>query len=427
MFKHKGLIINNPYFIALTLMLEGENERNMKKFLTICLILAWVVSFGCKQEQIIPEISPGRTKLLGAGLAVEAVEHLKRAEIEEENKVEAQSLLLIAYSYALSQEATLLKNRNLETEYQSERARRLAELNSSHIKKIFLILREKHRVQNDAIQILADKGLDVIPLILQDFTENKYSQAHGDFLSVLRKIGMKGFDKLFPAIENPDIPISAKVNLIQIIGEKGDTSTHGRLESLLKNVDDKGLKMEIKTALYRLGKNEYSTQIEAGLRDKHVGVRQAAARSIKLLNKPSTSELVTALKDTDDTVRKHVVIALQKHIDANAVDNLFDILTNDSSNHTKQATVNTLDHYAKNGLASGLAHRLITLLTKTKVANHRDRIRITQLLGKPSLIKQIADADPYDNLPSKIYDYFNTKEHNNLVKAELSKILRKLE
>ena len=408
------------------LMFEGENERNMKKFLTICLILAWVVSFGCKQEQIIPEISPGRTKLLGAGLAVEAVEHLKRAEIEEENKVEAQALLLIAYSYALSQESTLLKNRNLETEYRNERARRLAELDISHIKKIFLILSEKHRVQNDVIQILADKGLDVIPLILQDFTDKKYRNVHGDFLTVLRKIGMKGFDLIFPAIEDPDFPLSAKVNLIQIIGEKGDTSTQRRLESAKNKIADKGLKMEINAALYRLGKNEYSKQIEVGLTDKHVGVRQASARSIKLLNKPTTSKLVTALKDTDDSVRKHIVIALQKHIDINAVDNLFDILTNDSSDNTKQAAVNTLAHYAKNGLATGLAHRLITLLTKTKVDNHRDRIRITQLLGNPALIKQITDADPYDNLPSKIYDYFDTKEDNNLVKAELNKILNDL-
>lgn len=404
-------------------MLEGENERNMKKFLTICLILAWVVSFGCKQEQIIPEISPGRTKLLGAGLAVEAVEHLKRAEIEEENKVEAQALLLIAYSYALSQESTLLKNRNLETEYRNERARRLAELDISHIKKIFLILSEKHRVQNDVIQILADKGLDVIPLILQDFTDKKYRNVHGDFLTVLKKIGMKGFDLIFPAIEDPDFPLSAKVNLIQIIGEKGDTSTQRRLESAKNKIADKGLKMEINAALYRLGKNEYSKWIEVGLTDKHVGVRQASARSIKLLNKPTTSKLVTALKDTDDSVRKHIVIALQKHIDINAVDNLFDILTNDSSDNTKQAAVITLAHYAKNGLATGLAHRLITLLTKTKVDNHRDRIRITQLLGNPALIKQITDADPYDNLPSKIYDYYDTKEDNNLVKAELHKIL----
>ncbi|MCG9126211.1 HEAT repeat domain-containing protein [Candidatus Poribacteria bacterium] len=399
----------------------------MKKFLTICLIFAWVVSFGCKQEQIIPEISPGRTKLLGAGLAVEAVEHLKRAEIEEENKVEAQTLLLIAYSHALSKESALLKTRNLETEYQKERTRRLAELTDSHIRMNFLILKEKHRVQNDVIQILADKGTDVIPLILNDFTENKYRQAHGDFFSILRKIGREGFDKIIPAIENPDIPLSAKANIIQIIGEKGDTSLQQRLEDVKKKIADDGLKMEINAALYRLGNKEYSKQIEAGLTDKHVGVRQAAARSIQLLNKPTSTKLIGALKDTDDTVRKHIVIALQKHINANAVDNLFDILTNDSSDKTKQATVNTLEHYAKNGLASGLAHRLITLLTTTKVVDHKDRIRITQLLGKPSLIEQISNADPYDNLPSKIYDYYDTKEDNTLVKAELNKILLILE
>ena len=84
----------------------------MKKLVTIYLVLAWVVSLGCKRAQIIPELSPGRDKLLLAGLAVDAIDHLKRAEIDEKDKAEPRALLLIAYSHALSTNLTWLKSKN---------------------------------------------------------------------------------------------------------------------------------------------------------------------------------------------------------------------------------------------------------------------------------------------------------------------------
>ena len=193
----------------------------MKKLLTICLVLIWVVSFGCEQKKIIPEISPGRDKLLGAGLAIEAVEHLKLAEIEEENKDEARSLLLIAYSHALSTNLTWLKSNNLETEYRSERARRLAELNTSEIREIFQILNERHRVQKDARQILIDKGTPVIPSILESFNKNRYPKADDDFIIILTQIGTKGLDQLFTAVGSLDTPVPVKIKLIRIIGNIG--------------------------------------------------------------------------------------------------------------------------------------------------------------------------------------------------------------
>lgn len=410
-----------------TLMLGGENERNMKKLLTICLVLIWVVSFGCKQEQIIPELRVGRQKLIGAGLAIEAVDHLRRAEIEEENKDEPRALLLIAYSHALSKEISLLKRRNLDSEYRNERTRRISELNNSEIKKIFQILNERHRVQNDAAQIVIDKGLPTISLILEDFTENRYPVAHTDFVYILKEIGTKGLDQLFAAVEGMDIPTSAKSKLIQIIGDIGDTSSQERLETIKKNASDAGLKMEITSVLYQLGKKAYQNDIESGLSDDNVDVRRASARAAILLEKPSTSMMITALKDSDDLVRKHIVIALHKHVDTNAVDSVLEILTSDSSSSTKQASLTTLNHYAEKGLADGLAPRLITLLTETKVSNHEDRIRIAQLLGEPALKKQIQAADPYENLPSTLYEYYDTKETNAMVKAELSTLLRAIE
>ncbi len=399
----------------------------MKKLLTICLVLIWVVSFGCEQKKIIPEISPGRDKLLGAGLAIEAVEHLKLAEIEEENKDEARSLLLIAYSHALSTNLTWLKSNNLETEYRSERARRLAELNTSEIREIFQILNERHRVQKDARQILIDKGIPVILSILESFNKNRYPKADDDFIIILTQIGTKGLDQLFTAVGSLDTPVPVKIKLIRIIGNIGDTSAQEKLESLKNTVSDAGVKMEINVALYQLGNKAYQKDIEVGLSDNNVMVRRTAARAAEMLNQPSQSKVADALKDPDDIVRRNAAKALQKHVYAEAVDILFEMLTNNSSSSTKQVASNTLNQYAENGMADGLATRLIVLLTKTEIAYHEDRLLIVQLLSKPVLIKQIQAADPYDNLEPKLFEYYNTKETNKMVKDELNMLLLELE
>jgi HEAT repeat protein len=400
----------------------------MKKLLTICLVLIWVVSFGCKQEKIIPEISPGRDKLLLAGLAIDAIEnHLKLAEIEEGNKDEPRALLLIGYSHALSMNLTWLKNNNMETEYRNERARRLKELNTSEMEELFKVLNHGYRVQKDTIQILIDKGIHVIPLILNDLIESRYSKAHDDFAYILTQIGSKGLDKFYTAVSSTDTPTSVKIKLIRIIADIGDASAQGKLEALKDTVSDAGLKMEINTALYQLGNKAYQKDIEVGLSDKNVVVRRAAARAVKMLNQPSKSKIADALKDTDDIVRRDAVKALQKHIYAEAVDILFDMLTNDLSSSTKQVVLNTLNQYAEIGKAEGLAQRLIVLLTRTEIVHHEDRLRIVQLLSKPALIKQIQEVDPFENLQHKLFDYFDTKETNKMVKDELNAVLLELE
>jgi hypothetical protein len=404
-----------------------KNEHNMKKLVTICLVLIWVVSFGCRQEKIISEISVGREKLLGAGRAVEAVGHLKLAEIEEESKDEPRALLLIAYSCALSENAAWLKSHKLETEYRSERSRRLAELNTPEMQELFRVLNERHRVQKDTIQILIDKGTAAIPPILKSFIDNKYSRAHNDFVYILTQIGPKGLDELLKTAGSADTSVPVKIMLIRIIGDIGDVSAQERLESLKNSVSDDGLKMEFNVALYQLGNKAYQKDIEDGLNAKNVAVRRAAARSMVLLNQPPTSKLVKALKDTDDKVQENIAKALYKHVDPNAMDNLVGILTNNSGNNTKQAVIDTLNHYAEKGLVDGLAPRLIELLTNTEIPDHENRLRIVQLLSKPALIKQIQAADIYKNLPSKLFAYYETKESKKIVKDELNTLLLELD
>ncbi len=400
----------------------GKDKRNMKKLLTILLLMG-VVSFGC-QEQVITQLEVGRGKLF-AGLALESVQHLERAEQEEENKVEPRALLVLAYSNAISTGAA--KTHNVEARYQSERDQRVGQLGEYEIKKILQLLGERHRVQKDAIQVLIDRGAPAVPFVLEDLVKNRYSAVHGDFIQILTGIGGPAVNDILKAAGDSGTPLEAKIQFVRTVGDIGDAAAIAGLEALQNATSDEGLQMEINTALYHLGDEASEDKIVVGLTDDNVVVRRAAAKSMMYLKEHPTAMLIAALEDTDDTVRMDIAKALQKYPDAGAVDGLLAILTNGSSLNTKQAAIDTLNHYAENGFADGLAPRLITILANPEVVNHEDRLRIVQLLKKPALLKQIAEADQYDNLPHKLDVFYRETETNDMVKDALNELLLQIE
>ncbi len=400
----------------------GKDKRNMKKLLMILLLMG-VVSFGC-QEQVITQLEVGRGKLF-AGLSLEAVQHLERAEQEEENKVEPRALLILAYSNAIS--TGVAKTHNVEARYQSARDQRVGQLGEYEIKKILQLLGERHRVQKDAIQVLIDRGVPAVPFVLEDLVKDRYRAVHGDFIQILIGIGGPAVNDILKAAGDSGTPLEAKIRLVRTVGDIGDAAAIAGLEALQNATTDAGLKMEINTALYHLGNEASEDKIVAGLTDDNVIVRRAAAKSMMYLKEHPTEMLIAALEDADDTVRMDIAKALQKYPDAGAVDGLLAILTNGSSLNTKQAAIDTLNHYAENGLADGLAPRLITTLTNPEVVNHEDRLRIVQLLKKPALLKQIAEADQYDNLPHKLDVFYRETETNDMVKDALNELLLQIE
>lgn len=400
----------------------GKDKRNMKKLLMILLLMG-VVSFGC-QEQVITQLEVGRGKLF-AGLSLEAVQHLERAEQEEENKVEPRALLILAYSNAIS--TGVAKTHNVEARYQSARDQRVGQLGEYEIKKILQLLGERHRVQKDAIQVLIDRGVPAVPFVLEDLVKDRYRAVHGDFIQILIGIGGPAVNDILKAAGDSGTPLEAKIRLVRTVGDIGDAAAIAGLEALQNATSDEGLKMEINTALYHLGNEASEDKIVAGLTDDNVVVRRAAAKSMMYLKEHPTEMLIAALGDTDDTVRMDIAKALQKYPDAGAVDGLLAILTNGSSLNTKQAAIDTLNHYAENGFADGLAPRLITILANPEVVNHEDRLRIVQLLKKPALLKQIAAADQYDNLPHKLDVFYRETETNDMVKDALNELLLQIE
>ncbi len=401
----------------------------MKKSLMILLLIG-IVSFGCQQKQVITQLEVGRKKLLDAGLTMEAVEHLERAEVEEVNKVEPRALLVIAYGHAISTGAA--KVYKVEPRFQSERDRRISQLGEFEIKKIIDILGERHRVQKDAVQALVDHGASAVPFVLENLVKNRYTGAHDDFFEILKQVGGDGVDTILETVRDTATPIPVKVKLIRTVGEIGDAKATVGLEQLHNSIGDEGLKMEVDTALYLLGHPEYKEKIVTGLSDANVVVRRAAAKALVSLNDVSTAKIVEALKDTDNTVRMDAAKALQKYPDASAVDNLVAILNSGANSETqqaaktKQAAMDTLNLYAEKGMADGLAARFVELLSNSQVNDHDNRLRMVQLLKKPVLIKQIEGADQYDNLPHKIYQVYEA-ETNDMVKDELIKLLGVIE
>ena len=264
----------------------------MKKFLTLLMFIVLTVGVGCTQEQPITQLEVGRNKLLLAGLSIEAVEHLKRAEAEEAKtpaeKVEPRTLLLIAYSHAIATgdaKTQEVEIPGLEAEYKQARSERIAALSNIEMKKIMQLLAERHRTQDATIQILVDKGAGAVPVLIEYLGIRRYLVLQPDLIEMLYQIGSEGVDQITAVLGDASTSLEMKAILTQLIGRINDTSAIPALEAI-QGGSPPGLRMEINIALYNLSKDEYREEIIGGLNDNDVMVRRAAAKAMLRLDNP---------------------------------------------------------------------------------------------------------------------------------------------
>ena len=404
----------------------------MKKFSTLLIFLILAVSVGCNQEQPITQLEVGKKKLLLAGLSIEAVEHLKRAENEEARtpaeKVEPRTLLLIAYSHAIAtgdaktQEAAIP---GLEARYKQARSERIAALSSIEIKRMIQLLAERHRTQDATIQILVDKGADAAPVLIEYLGIRRYMVLRPELIDILYQIGTEGLDHLTAALSDAEVSPEMKATLVQLIGQINDPRAIPALEAI-QSGSTPGLKMEINIALYNLGKQEYRTEIINGLSDNDVAVRRAAAQAMLKLDNPPVDEVVNALSDPDAQVRMYAGQTLEQHPTENAIDRLVEMVANDGDEGAREASAKALIVHAGQDFGKGIARQLIKVLST--VSDPKDRIRIVLVLKKEALIKQIKNAPKAhdDNIELDIYYYFQNEEQNDMVKEELNMLLNEL-
>jgi HEAT repeat protein len=404
----------------------------MKKFSTLLIFLILAVSLGCEQEQPITQLEVGRKKLLGAGLTIEAVNHLERAEIEEAEtaaeKVEPRALLLIAYSHAIAtgdaktQEAAIP---GLEADYKQARSERIAALNTTEMKKMLQLLAERHRTQDATIQILVDKGADAVPVLIEYLGVRRYMVLRPELVEILYQIGSEGLDHLTAALRDAETSLEMKMTLTQLIGRINDPRAIPALEAV-QSGSAPGLRMEINIALYNLGKQEYRTEIINGLGDSQVEVRRAAALAMLRLDDPPEDELVSALSDSDARVRMYAGQTLEKYPTENAINSLIDMVAYDSDEGAREAAAKALIVHGGQDYGKQLARRLIKILPS--VSDPEDRIRIVLVLKKEALMEQIKTAPKAhdDNIELDLYYYFQNDEQNDMVKEEINMLLNNL-
>ena len=404
----------------------------MKKFSTLLIFLILTVSVGCKQDQPITQLEVGRNKLLGAGLAIEAVNHLKRAEIEEAEtaaqKIEPRALLLIAYSYAIATgdaKTQEVQIPGLEAEYEQARNERIAALSNTEIKKMLQLLAERHRTQDATIQILIDKGADAVPVLIEYLGIRRYMVLRPELIEILYQIGSEGLDHLTAALTNAETSPEMKTTLTQLIGRINDPRAIPALEAI-QSGSAPGLRMDVNIALYNLGKQEYRTEIINGLTDNDVAVRRAAAQAMLKLDNPPVDAVVDALSDSDPLVRVYAAQTLEEYPSDKAVNRLVEILVNDTDESARDAASKAVIAHGNQDFGQGIARQLIKALPT--VADPKDRIRIVLVLKKEAIIKQIKNAPKAhdDNIELDIYYYFRNQEQNDMVKEELNMLLNDL-
>ena len=399
----------------------------MKKFSTLLIFLVLAVGIGCDQEQPITQLEVGREKLLGAGLSIEAVEHLKLAESREAKtefeKIEPRALLLIAYSHALFIGDARMQD--LEAEYQQARDARIETLNYVEMKKMIQLLSERYRTQEATMQILVDKGREAVPVLIEYIGIKRYLSIRNDLIEMLYQIGSAGIDQITAELSEADTSPEMKRILTQLVGRINDPRAIPALEAI-QGERDPGLRMEINIALYNLGKAEYREQIIAGLSDNEIAVRRAAAKAMLRLDNPPVAELVNSLGDPDAQVRTSAAQTLESYPTEQAVDRLVEIVTNDADAGAKGAAAKALIVHAGQDYGKQLARQLIKALPS--VSDPKDRIRIVLILKKDALIEQIRNAPKAhdDNVELDLFLYFNGEEQNDMVKEELSMLLNNL-
>ena len=396
---------------------------------TLCgVFLSLIALIGCEPKQQIDHLKVGRQQLLNSGLAVDAVKHLKQAEINELDKAPPRALLVLAYTHALS--TGTAKAQGLESEFIRERTQRLAALGDEEIEHLLQILVRRSRLQKEAMQVVVDIGTNTFPVLIDALGNVEFQNLHSDIIEMMYQIGASGdgLELMVDAIQNADTSTEVKIALIRLIGRIGGQQGLGDLETILSRTGDAGLKMEISVTLYRLGKHEYSNTIVKGLGSDDVNVRRAAARALTHLSDYPVDSVLKALQDADDSVVTYAAQALQSRPSEQAVIPLTEVLTGNADNAAKQAASEALRIHAEQKLTKGLTTRLTKALISGKIDSAEDRLRILQLLRKDPLMQQIRVASLVN--PQLAYDldqYLKQTETHEIVKEELRRLLSDLE
>jgi HEAT repeat protein len=265
-----------------------------------------------------------------------------------------------------------------------------------------------------AANLCVQLGASISSILLEGY--DTYPQIRKDVLAILEHIGTPAVPDVVKSAQNTTLPVELRLDLVRLLGTIGGAEAQQALVTIAKDVS-RGIQVEAIAALYRTGDKSQREAILAALDDPDVEARRAAANATVFLNEtPNVNVLVSHLKDPDATVRLGLVSALGKHVSgAEGANALIRVIQKDPNTDVANAAVPALSKYGPS-IVSPVLDALVS---------ERDwprRQRLVQVLKDPT-VKTGFNQD----LEYRLYEFYEKKETQPNLKAELAELLKSLE
>jgi hypothetical protein len=273
------------------------------------------------------------------------------------------------------------------------------------------------------MDVIVASGQKGVPVLLGAVSSPIYTKIQSEVEEMLIRIGKQDASSIIQALGNSSMSTAKKMEIVRVIGKINNLDAKEQLVDFRSTVNG-ALKVEVEATLYQLGTAEYRSELIAGLSATDVETRRAATRSMSLINKSPTDQIIKAAEDQDVQVRLHAMDALAKYPAKSALATILEAVFSDPDVSVKQAATTAAVEHISKGYGKGLAKQLVGKIKDME--NPDDRLRVVKLLRTDRIRNQIK-VNKFENLEYQIYEYMDKEENNEMVKRELNRLLNDLD
>lgn len=383
----------------------------------LLLVGLWVFSVGgCKVDKVAFNRFEEGKKFLAADHPFQAIEYFQESmkRSSEKRTVPAAKAY---YAVALARAAEKVgPNHPDYPRYNAQLGPALdAVRNEPEALKSLVNLLANHDLSSQsAVNLCVQLGGAVVPQLMEGF--KTYPQIRNDVLAILEHIGSPAVSEVVSAAQDTTLASELRLSLIRLLGAVNGEEARQALVNLSQD-SSRGIQVEAKASLYRLGDKSQRETLLAALDDPDVVARRAASNAMNYLNEtPRLSVLISHLKDPDATVRLGLVNALGKHArGGESIAALIHVIQSDPDTSVANEAVSAL---AAQG-PSVVAPVLDALIAERDWPR---RQRLIQVLKNPGV-----RGGFNQDLEYRLYEFYEKKETQPTLKSELAELLKSLE
>lgn len=371
---------------------------------------------GCKVDKVAFNRFEEGKKFLAADQPFQAVEYFQESmrRASEKKTVPAAKAY---YAVALARAAEKVgPNHPDYAKYNSQLGPALdAVRNDPEALKSLVNLLANHDLSSQAaVNLCVQLKETIVPHLVEGF--KTYPQIRKDVLAILEHIGSAAASGVVLAAQETTLAPELRIDLIRLLGAANGEEARQALANLSQD-SSRGIQVEAKAALYRLGDKGQREALLAALDDPDVAARRAAANAMSYLNEtPHLNFLISHLKDSDAAVRLGLVNALKKYAQGGeSVAALIRVIQNDPDTGVANEAVRALSAQGPSVVAPVL----------DALVAERDwprRQRLIQVLKDPDVKRGFTQELEY-----RLYEFYEKKETQPALKSELAELLKSLE